>query len=183
MMTRTRNLDTHLKEIFTVGMDTPDGGKFAAKVSVQLGKKPVLQSLQHWREHRKSSGSPYHGDYVAPMIRDIGLCMAMGDTPADLMTAQMGKGADSVMNGGIEGAGGRDLHVGCFHRGVLPPTAPLPIASVTMTGMALSSWKRKEQRFHVACIGEGSSSSVGEWWEALNLAATRRLADILHSTK
>ena len=174
MMTRTRNLDTHLKEIFTVGMDTPDGGKFGGKgfrSTWQEACVAVATALE--RNTENPPGSPYHGDYVAPMIRDIGLCMAMGDTPADLMTAQMGK-ADSVMNGGIEGAGGRDLHVGCFHRGVLPPTAPLPIASVTMTGMALSSWKRKEQRFHVACIGEGSSSS-GEWWEALNLAATRGL--------
>ena len=174
MMTRTRNLDTHLKEIFTVGMDTPDGGKFGGKgfrSTWQEACVAVATALK--RDTENPPGSPYHGDYVAPMIRDIGLCMAMGDTPADLMTAQMGK-ADSVMNGGIEGAGGRDLHVGCFHRGVLPPTAPLPIASVTMTGMALSSWKRKEQRFHVACIGEGSSSS-GEWWEALNLAATRGL--------
>ena len=174
MMTRTRNLDTHLKEIFTVGMDTPDGGKFGGKgfrSTWQEACVAVATALE--RDTENPPGSPYHGDYVAPMIRDIGLCMAMGDTPADLMTAQMGK-VDSVMNGGIEGAGGRDLHVGCFHRGVLPPTAPLPIASVTMTGMALSSWKRKEQRFHVACIGEGSSSS-GEWWEALNLAATRGL--------
>mgnify|MGYP001184482627 FL=1 len=174
MMTRTRNLDTHLKEIFTVGMDTPDGGKFGGKgfrSTWQEACVAVATALE--RNTENPPGSPYHGDYVAPMIRDIGLCMAMGDTPADLMTAQMGK-VDSVMNGGIEGAGGRDLHVGCFHRGVLPPTAPLPIASVTMTGMALSSWKRNEQRFHVACIGEGSSSS-GEWWEALNLAATRGL--------
>ena len=174
MMTRTRNLDTHLKEIFTVGMDTPDGGKFGGKgfrSTWQEACVAVATALE--RDTENPPGSPYHGDYVAPMIRDIGLCMAMGDTPADLMTAQMGK-VDSVMNGGIEGAGGRDLHVGCFHRGVLPPTAPLPIASVTMTGMALSSWKRNEQRFHVACIGEGSSSS-GEWWEALNLAATRGL--------
>ena len=174
MMTRTRNLDTHLKEIFTVGMDTPDGGKFGGKgfrSTWQEACVAVATALE--RRPENPPGSPYHGDYVAPMIRDIGLCMAMGDTPADLMTAQMGK-VDSVMNGGIEGAGGRDLHVGCFHRGVLPPTAPLPIASVTMTGMALSSWKRNEQRFHVACIGEGSSSS-GEWWEALNLAATRGL--------
>ena len=174
MMTRTRNLDTHLKEIFTVGMDTPDGGKFGGKgfrSTWQEACVAVATALE--RSPENPPGSPYHGDFVAPMIRDIGLCMAMGDTPADLMTAQMGK-VDSVMNGGIEGAGGRDLHVGCFHRGVLPPTAPLPIASVTMTGMALSSWKRNEQRFHVACIGEGSSSS-GEWWEALNLAATRGL--------
>ncbi len=174
MMTRTRNLDTHLKEIFTVGMDTPDGGKFGGKgfrSTWQEACVAVATALE--RSPENPPGSPYDGDFVAPMIRDIGLCMAMGDTPADLMTAQMGK-VDSVMNGGIEGAGGRDLHVGCFHRGVLPPTAPLPIASVTMTGMALSSWKRNEKRFHVACIGEGSSSS-GEWWEALNLAATRGL--------
>ena len=174
MMTRTRNLDTHLKEIFTVGMDTPDGGKFGGKgfrSTWQEGCVAVATALK--RNPTNEAGSPYDGDFVAPMIRDIGLCMAMGDTPADLMTAQMGK-VDSIMNGGIEGAGGRDLHVGCFHRGVLPPTAPLPIASVTMTGMALSSWKKGDDRFHVACIGEGSSSS-GEWWEALNLAATRGL--------
>ena len=174
MMTRTRNLDSHLKEIFTVGMDTPDGDKFGGKgfrSTWQEGCVAVATALN--RNQTNEPGSPYDGDFVAPMIRDIGLCMAMGDTPADLMTAQMGK-ADSVMNGGIEAAGGRDLHVGCFHRGVLPPTAPLPIASVTLTGMALSSWKKEDGRFHVACIGEGSSSS-GEWWEALNLAATRGL--------
>ncbi|MGB1934497.1 MAG: thiamine pyrophosphate-dependent enzyme, partial [Candidatus Poseidoniaceae archaeon] len=174
MMTRTRNLDSHLKEIFMVGMDTPDGGKFGGKgfrSTWQEACVAVATALNRFPQNEP--GSPYEGDFVAPMIRDIGLCLAMGDTPADLMTAQMGK-IDSVMNGGIEGAGGRDLHVGCFHRGVLPPTAPLPIASVTMTGMALSSWKKGQDRFHVACIGEGSSSS-GEWWEALNLAATRGL--------
>jgi 2-oxoisovalerate dehydrogenase E1 component len=89
------------------------------------------------------------------------------------MSAQLGK-SQSRMNGGHEGAGGRDLHVGCFHRGVLPPTAPLPIASATLTGMALAAWRQGVERFHVACIGEGSSSS-GEWWESLNLAATRGL--------
>ena len=31
MMTRTRGLDLHLKEIFAEGMDTPDGGKFGGK--------------------------------------------------------------------------------------------------------------------------------------------------------
>ena len=58
--------------------------------------------------------------------------------------------------------------------GVLPPTAPLPIASATMTGLAFAAWQQKLPRFHVACIGEGASSS-GEFWEALNLAGTRGL--------
>ena len=174
LMTRTRYLDNHLKDIFVNGMDTPDGGKFGGKgfrSTWQEACVAVATALNRYPEN--SPKSDYEGDYVAPMIRDIGLCMAMGDTPKDLITAQMGK-KESVMDGGIEGAGGRDLHVGCFHRGVLPPTAPLPIASVTMTGMALSAWKKGIERFHVACIGEGSSSS-GEWWEAVNLASTRGL--------
>ena len=174
MMTRTRALDTHLKDVFVNGMDTPDGGKFGGKgfrSTWQEACVAAATALKRFPDNEK--GSDYTGDFVAPMIRDIGLCMAMGDTVRDLMTAQMGK-KDSIMDGGIDGAGGRDLHVGCFHRGILPPTAPLPIASVTMTGMALSAWKQNLDRFHVACIGEGSSSS-GEWWEALNFASTRGL--------
>tara|TARA_B100001996_G_scaffold174239_1_gene132962 strand:- start:2875 stop:5475 length:2601 start_codon:yes stop_codon:yes gene_type:complete len=174
MMLRTRALDEELKDIFTHGMDTPDGGKFGGKgfrSTWQEGCVAAATALN--RDQENQPGNQYDGDYVAPMIRDIGLCLAMGDSSRNLMTAQMGK-AESVMDGGHEGAGGRDLHVGCFHRGVLPPTAPLPIASVTLTGMALSSWKRGDERFHLACIGEGSSSS-GEWWEALNFASTRGL--------
>ena len=107
------------------------------------------------------------------MIRDIGLGLAMGDTPLDVMAANLGK-AGSNQNGGWEGAGGRDLHVGAWHVGVLPPTAPLPIASVTMTGLAFAAWRQNLDRFHVACIGEGASSS-GEFWEAMNLAGARGL--------
>ena len=174
MMFRTRALDEHLKDVFVNGMETPDGEKFGGKgfrSTWQEGCVAAATALE--RRPENEQGSEYDGDYVAPMIRDIGLCLAMGDTSRDLMSAQMGK-LESGMNGGIAGAGGRDLHVGCFHRGVLPPTAPLPIASVTLTGMALSAWKKGENRFHLACIGEGSSSS-GEWWEAINLAATRGL--------
>ena len=102
MMTRTRNLDTHLKEIFAEGMDTPDGDKFGGKgfrSTWQEACVAVATALERSQENQP--GQEYTGDFVAPMIRDIGLCMAMGDTPADIMTAQMGK-VDSIMNGGIE---------------------------------------------------------------------------------
>ena len=88
------------------------------------------------------------------MIRDIGLGLAMGDTPLDVMAANLGK-VGSNQNGGWEDAGGRDLHVGAWHVGVLPPTAPLPIAAATMTGLAFAAWRQSIDRFHVACIGEG----------------------------
>ena len=177
-MTRTRYMDEALKQIFTDGIETPDGAKFGGKgfrSTWQEGVVAVASALNSnpnaSRESRPGHG--YDGDLVAPMIRDVGLSLAMGDTPLDVMAANLGK-VGSNQNGGWDDAGGRDLHIGAWHVGVLPPTAPLPIASATMTGLAFAAWQKKMDRFHVACIGEGASSS-GEFWEALNLAGTRGL--------
>jgi TPP-dependent pyruvate/acetoin dehydrogenase alpha subunit len=177
-MTRTRKLDAHLKTIYADGMATPDGGSFGGKgfrSTWQEGVVAVATALRRQPDASRDAvpGKGYDGDLVAPMIRDIGLGLAMGDTPLDVMAANLGK-AGSNQNGGWDGAGGRDLHVGAWHVGVLPPTAPLPIASVTMTGLAFAAWRQNLDRFHVACIGEGTSSS-GEFWEAMNLAGARGL--------
>ena len=66
------------------------------------------------------------------------------------------------------------MHVGNWHKRVLPPTAPLPIASATATGVALAANRLARPRFHLAPVGEGCSSS-GEFWEAMNLAGARGL--------
>ena len=178
MMTRTRALDTALKTVYTDGMVTPDGELFGGKgfrSTWQEGVVAVATALNRQpnapREARPGHG--YDGDLVAPMIRDIGLGLAMGDTPLDVMAANLGK-VGSNQNGGWDDAGGRDLHVGAWHVGVLPPTAPLPIAAATMTGLAFAAWRQRLDRFHVACIGEGASSS-GEFWEAMNFAGARGL--------
>ena len=178
LMTRTRCLDAALKEIFTDGVETPDGGKFGGKgfrSTWQEGVVAVATALKRQPDAPKDArpGQGYDGDLVAPMIRDVGLSLAMGDTPLDVMAANLGKVA-SNQNGGWNDAGGRDLHIGAWHVGVLPPTAPLPIASATMTGLAFAGWRQGLGRFHVACIGEGSSSS-GEFWESMNLAGARGL--------
>ena len=178
MMTRTRCLDDTLKAIFTDGVETPDGGLFGGKgfrSTWQEAVVAVATALQRQPDAPRDArpGHGYDGDLVAPMIRDIGLGLAMGDTPLDVMAANLGK-AGSNQNGGWVDAGGRDLHVGAWHVGVLPPTAPLPIASATMTGLAFASWRQSIERFHVACIGEGASSS-GEFWEAMNFAGARGL--------
>jgi len=178
MMTRTRALDTVLKEIFSEGVETPDGGRFGGKgfrSTWQEGVVAVATALKRQPDAPRTArpGDGYDGDLVAPMIRDIGLGLAMGDTPLDVMAANLGK-VGSNQNGGWDDAGGRDLHVGAWHVGVLPPTAPLPIASATMTGMAFAAWRKGLDRFHVACIGEGASSS-GEFWESMNLAGARGL--------
>ena len=178
MMTRTRTLDSELKSIYSEGVETPDGSHFGGKgfrSTWQEGVVAVATALKRDPESPRDArpGAGYDGDLVAPMIRDIGLGLAMGDTPLDVMAANLGK-AGSNQNGGWDDGGGRDLHVGAWHVGVLPPTAPLPIASVTMTGLAFAAWRQNLKRFHVACIGEGASSS-GEFWEAMNLAGARGL--------
>ena len=177
-MTRTRYMDEVLKQIFTDGIETPDGSTFGGKGFRSTWQEAVVAVASGLNNNPSadlsaSPGNGYDGDLVAPMIRDVGLSLAMGDTPLSVMAANLGK-VGSNQNGGWDDAGGRDLHIGAWHVGVLPPTAPLPIASATMTGLAFAAWQQKLARFHVACIGEGASSS-GEFWEALNLAGTRGL--------
>ncbi|MDP6233564.1 MAG: thiamine pyrophosphate-dependent enzyme [Candidatus Poseidoniaceae archaeon] len=179
MMTRTRALDEALKVLFTERREAPDGTRFGGKgfrstwqEAIVAAATPLVRQPDAPLDARPGAG--YEGDLVAPMIRDVGLALAMGDTPLGVMAANLGK-AGSVMDGGQgSDAGGRDLHIGAWHVGVLPPTAPLPIAACTMTGLAFAAMRQGLDRFHVACIGEGASSS-GEFWEAMNLAGARGL--------
>src|SRR5262249_59428873 len=55
--------------------------------------------------------------------------------------------------------------------------APLSIATLTLAGMALAFWRERSGRVAVSFIGEGGSS-LGEWHEAINLCAARRLPAI-----
>lgn len=178
MMTRTRALDEALKVLYTEGREAPDGTRFGGKGFRSTWQEAIVAAATPLVRQQEASldarpGAGYDGDLVAPMIRDVGLALAMGDTPLGVMAANFGK-AGSIMNGGQDNAGGRDLHIGAWHVGVLPPTAPLPIAACTMTGLAFAAVRQGLDRFHVACIGEGASSS-GEFWEAMNLAGAREL--------
>jgi len=174
MMTRTRLVDEHLKDLSTNGVPTPDGGTFGGKGFRSTWQEAVVACASALkRAVDQPVGHRHEADVVAPMIRDMGLALAMGQTPTEIFAAQMGK-AGSLMHGGHEGAGGRDLHIGNWSLGILPPTAPLPIASATTTGIALASQRLDIGRFQLAPVGEGCSSS-GEFWEALNFAGARGL--------
>jgi len=173
-MIRTRLVDEQLKDLFASGLPTPDGGSFGGKGFRSTWQEGVVACATAMKravdlpEEERSEA-----DVAAPMIRDMGLALAMGQTPIEVLAAQMGK-ADSYMDGGVEGGGGRDLHIGNWEKGVLPPTAPLPIASATTTGVALAAKQLGVRRFHLAPVGEGCSSS-GEFWEAMNFAGVRGL--------
>ena len=173
-MIRTRILDEHLKDLYTNGIPTPDGNSFTGKGFRSTWQEAVVACASALRGFDSLDSNSSDGpDIIAPMIRDTGLALAMGQTPSEIFAAQMGK-SESYMDGGISGAGGRDLHIGNWEKGILPPTAPLPIASATTTGIALASARLKKNRFHLAPVGEGCSSS-GEFWEAMNFAGARGL--------
>ena len=58
--------------------------------------------------------------------------------------------------------------------GILPAAAPLAIGSLTIAGMAMAFGRDGSGRVALSFIGEGGSS-LGEWHEAINLCAARRL--------
>ena len=106
------------------------------------------------------------------MIRDLGATLAMrptGETVRMVLNAQMGKAGPPLE--------GKDLHVGDFGWGILPPAAPLTTATLTIAGMAMAFGRDGSGRVAVSFIGEGGSS-LGEWHEAINLCAARRLPAI-----
>lgn len=173
-MTLTRAVDNRLKQFFMGGEVRWGDMAFQGKGFRSLGQEAVYASairLRRGPEYRRADGS-WGGDIVAPVIRDIGAALAMrhdDEAVRMVLSAQMAK-AGPPMNG-------KDLHTGDFGWGVLPATAPLAIGSLSAAGMALAFWREGSGRVAVCFIGEGGSS-LGEWHEAINICAARKLPAI-----
>ena len=72
---------------------------------------------------------------------------------------------------------GKDLHVGDWEHGILPAMAPLGSPALTIAGIAMAFALRGENRVAVSFVGEGTTS-LGEWHEAINACASRKLPAI-----
>ena len=126
----------------------------------------VGAALRLRRPPASAPGPEYDGDYIAPLIRDLGALLMFMPDASHPMLVQYGKTGTPV--------GGRDLHVGDIEHGVVPPAAPLAIATQTLIGMAHALQLRGSDQVCVSFIGDGGAS-LGEWHEAINFAAVRRL--------
>ena len=172
-MMLTRATDNRLKLFFTGGEVQYDGSPFQGKGFRSLGQEAIYAAairLRRGAEYRTHEG--WQGDVVAPLIRDLGAALAMkpdGETVRMVLSAQMGK-AGPPMNG-------KDLHIGDFENGILPASAPLAISTLTAAGMAMAFAREGSGRVSLSFIGEGGSS-LGEWHEAINLCAARKLPAI-----
>ncbi len=172
-MVLTRAVDSRLKAFFTGGEVRYEGGAFQGKGFRSLGQEAIYAAplrLKRGERYRSADGT-WRGDAVAPMIRDAGAALAMHPEPETVrmvLNAQMAKSGPPM--------DGKDLHLGDFTRGIVPTAAPLTIASLTMAGLAWSMHHDPpdERRVAVSFIGEGGTS-LGEWHEAINLCAARKL--------
>ena len=99
-MHRTRALDEHLKDLFMNGVKTPDGSQFGGKGFRSTWQEGVVACATSMsRAIDLSEDSIAYADVVAPMIRDVGLALSMGQTPLEIFNAQMGKSIPTWMVG------------------------------------------------------------------------------------
>ena len=169
-MLLTRATDNRLKTFFTSGEVRFRDSPFQGKGFRSLGQEAIYAAgirLRRGEQYRTAGG--WTGDVIAPIIRDLGAALAMRPSPETVrmvLSAQMAKAGPPM--------DGKDLHVGDLAWGILPASAPLAIGSLTLAGMALAFQREASGRVAVSFIGEGGSS-LGEWHEAINLCAARRL--------
>jgi 2-oxoisovalerate dehydrogenase E1 component len=172
-MLLTRATDNRLKTFFLGGEVRFGATALQGKGFRSLGQEAIYGAAMRLRRGQTyRSDSRWTGDVIGPMIRDLGATLAMRPEPA---TVRM------VLNSQMAKAGppteGKDFGYGDLDWGILLPASPLTIATLTLSGMAMAFSREGSQRVVVSFIGEGGSS-LGEWHEAINLCAARRLPAI-----
>ena len=169
-MVLTRATDNRLKSLFTGGEVRYGDTTFQGKGFRGLGQEAIYAAgIRLRRGDQFRDGDTWRGDVISPIIRDLGATLAMRPTAETVrmaLSAQVGKAGPPMH--------GKDLHVGDMTCGVLPAAAPLAIGALTLAGMAFAFARDGSGRVALTFIGEGGTS-LGEWHEAINLCAVRRL--------
>ena len=170
-MVLMRALDNRLKQLYLQGDVKYGNAGVQGKGFRSLGQEAIYAAgirLRRGATYRDADGG-WHGDVICPLIRDNALVLAMHNDPWTIrmiLNAQIGKAGPPME--------GRDIHVADWSWGVLPPTAPLGINPVNIAGVAMAFAREGSDRVAVSLIGEGGSS-LGEWHEAINACAVRKL--------
>jgi pyruvate dehydrogenase E1 component alpha subunit/2-oxoisovalerate dehydrogenase E1 component alpha subunit len=115
-------------------------------------------------------GSAYaldRGDFLSPLIRNLGSMLVKGAEPVEIIRQYMAKG-DSPTRG-------RELniHYGDLERGFIGQISHLGDMVPVMTGVTLSFKLRGEPRVGVVYVGDGATST-GAFHEGINFAAVQR---------
>ncbi len=108
------------------------------------------------------------GDFLSPLIRNMGSMLVQGATPVEIFRQYMAK-AESPTRG-------RELniHYGDLQRGFIGQISHLGDMVPVMAGVALSFKMRKQPRVGLVYVGDGAMST-GAFHEGINFAAVQRL--------
>lgn len=108
------------------------------------------------------------GDFITPLIRDLGAVLVKGIRPREIFAQYMAKAWGP--------SGGRDLniHFGDMQKGFVGPISHLGDMIPVMTGILLGARLSKKPIVAIAYIGDGGMST-GAFHEGLNFAAVQRL--------
>ncbi len=112
------------------------------------------------------------GDFITPLIRDLGAVLVKGIRPREIFAQYMAKAWGP--------SEGRDLniHFGNLEKGFIGPISHLGDMIPVMSGIALGARMQKKNLVAVAYIGDGGMST-GAFHEGLNFAAVQRLPLII----
>ncbi len=107
------------------------------------------------------------GDFLSPLIRNLGSMLVQGATPLEIIRQYMAKG-DSPTRG-------RELniHFGDLVRGFVGQISHLGDMVPVMAGITLSFKMRGEDRVGLVYIGDGATST-GAFHEGINFAAVQK---------
>jgi len=107
------------------------------------------------------------GDFLSPLIRNLGSMLVQGAKPLEIIRQYMAKG-DSPTRGRE-----LNLHFGDLARGFIGQISHLGDMVPVMAGVTLSFKLRGEQRVGLVYIGDGATST-GAFHEGINFAAVQR---------
>lgn len=122
-----------------------------------------------------SVGSAYaleHGDFLAPMIRNLGSLLVRGVRPVDVMAQYCARAIGPTR--------GKDLnvHFGWVDRGLIAPVSMLGALIPVMTGIALEMKMHGKRNVALTYLGDGGMSTTG-FHEGFNFAAVQKVPLIL----
>ncbi len=111
-------------------------------------------------------------DWFAPYYRDLGVVMALGMTPEEILKSVMARA-------GEPNSGARQMpsHFGSRRLRIISQGSAVATQCLHAVGVALAARTRGENALAITYVGEGGTSQ-GDFHEALNFASVHRLAVI-----
>jgi pyruvate dehydrogenase E1 component alpha subunit/2-oxoisovalerate dehydrogenase E1 component alpha subunit len=122
-----------------------------------------------------SVGTAYalqRGDFLAPMIRNLGAMMVRGVEPVQVMGQYCARA--------IGPTGGKDLnvHFGWIDRGLVSPISMLASLVPVFSGIALEMKMKSKPNVALTYVGDGATSTT-DFHEGMNFAAVHKLPLII----